>query len=109
MARDIDRREARTRIAAGAFLLDAQGPGKYERGHIPGAVRGRLDDPDETLAALGDELDREIVVYCTDRHCTGSALAAELLEGHGYRNVLRYTDGLADWTDAGLAASVEPA
>lgn len=47
----------------------------------------------------GDDLDREIVVYCTDQACTGSALASKLLEGRGYRNVLRYTDGLADWSD----------
>jgi rhodanese-related sulfurtransferase len=54
------------------------------------------------MTLLGDNLDREIVVYCTDLACTGSALAANLLEGRGYRNVLRYTNGLADWADAGL-------
>ncbi len=102
MAREIDRDEAKERIAAGAALLDAQGPGKFEREHIPGAIRGRLDDPDTTVTLLGDDLDREIVVYCTDLACTGSALAAKLLEGRGYRNVLRYTNGLADWADAGL-------
>lgn len=102
MAREIDRDEAVTRIEAGARLLDAQGPGKYEDAHIPGAIRGRLDDPDATLVDLGDDLDREIVVYCTDQACGGSALASELLEGRGYRNVLRYADGLADWSHAGL-------
>ena len=102
MAREIDRDEAHERIAAGAALLDAQGPGKFERQHIPGAIRGRIDDPDTTITLLGDDLDREIVVYCTDQACTGSALAAKLLEGRGYRNVLRYADGLSDWADAGL-------
>jgi rhodanese-related sulfurtransferase len=102
MALEIDRDEAQARIAAGAALLDAQGPGKFERKHIPGAIRGRIDDPATTVALLGDDLDREIVVYCTDQACTGSALAAKLLEGRGYRNVLRYTNGLADWADAGL-------
>jgi rhodanese-related sulfurtransferase len=102
MAREINREEVQARIAAGAALLDAQGPGKFERQHIPGAIRGRIDDPDTTTALLGDDLDREIVVYCTDQACTGSALAAKLLEGRGYRNVLRYTNGLADWADAGL-------
>jgi rhodanese-related sulfurtransferase len=102
MAREIDRDEAQARIAAGAALLDAQGPGKFEREHIAGAMRGRIDDPEMTIALLGDDLDRQIVVYCTDRDCTGSALAAKLLEGRGYRNVLRYTNGLSDWADAGL-------
>lgn len=102
MARDINRAEASARIEAGAALLDAQGPGKFERAHIPGAIRGRLDDADATTTALGADLDREIVVYCTDQECTGSALASKLLEGRGCRNVLRYADGLADWSDAGL-------
>ena len=102
MAREIDRAEAQQRIEAGAALLDAQGPGKFEREHIPGAIHGRIDDPETTMTMLGNDLDREIVVYCTDQACTGSALAAKLLEGLGYRNVLRYTNGLADWAEAGL-------
>lgn len=107
MVREIDRDEARNRVASGATLLDAQGPGKFERLHIAGAIRGRLDDPEATLALLGDDLDCEIVVYCTDQACTGSALAAKLLEGRGYRNVLRYTNGLDDWADAGLAVETQ--
>ena len=109
MAREIDRYETQQCIGAGAALLDAQGPGKYERQHIAGAIRGRIDDPNAIIALLGDDLDREIVVYCTDQDCTGSALAAKLLEGRGYRNVLRYTDGLADWADAGLPVDTDPA
>ena len=108
MAREIDRDEAQRRMSAGAALLDAQGPGKFERRHIPGAIHGRIDDPDTTIAQLGDDLDREIVVYCTDQACAGSALAAKLLEGRGYRNVLRYTNGLADWSDAGLPVATDP-
>ncbi len=103
MAREIDRGEAATRIKAGAAVLDAQGPGKFERRHIAGAIRGRIDDPEATVVLLGGDLDREIVVYCTDQACSGSALAAKLLEGRGFRNVLRYTAGLADWAEAGLA------
>lgn len=108
MAREIDRDEARERIAAGAVLLDAQGPGKFEREHIAGAIRGRIDDPETTVTMLGDDLDHEIVVYCTDHACSGSALAAKLLEGRGYRNVLRYTNGLADWSAAGLPVGTGP-
>lgn len=103
MTREIERGDAASRVEAGAAMLDAQGPGKFETRHIAGAIRGRIDDPEATIALLGEDLDREIVVYCTDQACTGSALAAKLLEGRGYRNVLRYTAGLADWADAGLA------
>lgn len=41
-------------------------------------------------------------MYCSSATCTGSALATKLLEGRGYRNVLRYTAGKQDWIDAGL-------
>ena len=102
MARDIDRAELLAKFEAGPVrLLDAQGPGLFEQEHLPGAIRGRIDDPDATLAELGDDLDTEVVVYCTDLACTGSALAAGLLEGRGYRNVLRYAAGKQDWIDAG--------
>lgn len=82
-------------------LLDVQGPGWFEREHLPGAIQGRIEDPDGTLAQLGDDLDAEIVVYCHNAACTGSELAAKLLEGRGYRNVWRYTAGKQDWIDAG--------
>lgn len=91
MATDIDREERRAKIEAGTIrLLDAQGPGWFEREHLPGAIRGRIDDPDGTVAALGGDLHGEIVVYCYSATYTGSVLAATLLEGRGYRNVRRY-------------------
>ena len=109
MAREIDRAELLERLDAGnVTLLDAQGPGWFEKEHLPGAIHGRLDEPEATIAQLGGT-DREIVVYCSSDTCQGSALAATLLEGRGYTNVLRYTAGKADWMDAGLPVeSVEP-
>ena len=109
MATEIDRDQLLAMLEARQVtLLDAQGPGWFEREHLPGAVRGRLDDPDATIAALGDDPDIEIVVYCSSSTCQGSALAASLLEGRGYRNVSRYTVGKADWIDAGLPIETEP-
>ncbi len=102
MAREIDRAELLGRLEAGGVtLIDAQGPGWFEKEHLPGAIQGRLDDPEATVAELGGT-DDEIVVYCSSDTCQGSALAASLLEGRGYTNVLRYTAGKADWMEAGL-------
>ena len=102
MAREIDRAELLERLDAGhVTLLDAQGPGWFEKEHLPGAIHGCLDDPEATIAGLGNT-DREIVVYCSSDTCQGSALAASLLEGRGYTNVMRYTAGKADWIQAGL-------
>jgi rhodanese-related sulfurtransferase len=103
MTREIDRTELLAKLEDGQVrLLDAQGPGWYEREHLPGAIEGRIDDPEATLARLGDDLDTDIVVYCYSATCSGSALAADLLEGRGYRNVRRYTAGKLDWLRAGL-------
>ena len=104
MATEIERDEVRAKLADGRVrLLDAQGPGWFEKEHLPGAIEGRIDDPDGVITALGDDLDGEIVVYCSSETCTGSALAATLLEGRGYRNVRRYVGGKQDWIDAGLS------
>lgn len=108
MVREIGRDELVAKLAdQNVRLLDAQAPGWYEQEHLPGAVRGRLDDPDATIAELGDDLDGEIIVYCWNTTCTASELAAKLLEGRGYRNVRRYTAGKQDWLEAGLPVASE--
>ena len=61
-----------------------------------------MDDPAAVIAAIGSDLDREIVTYCTDLACGGSTVAVAHLEAHGYRNVRRYAEGKADWAVAGL-------
>ncbi len=62
----------------------------------------------EVVAELGDDLYTEIVVYCSSATCTGSALAAGLLEARGYRNVARYTKGTQDWIEAWLPTEGSP-
>lgn len=58
MAREITRDELVATLDLGEVrLLDAQGPGWFEREHLPEAIRGRLDDPEATIAALGHDLD----------------------------------------------------
>ena len=103
MATLITRDELVAKLADGMIaLVDAQGPGLFEAEHIPGAIRARVDDPAAVIAAIGPDLDREIVTYCTDFACTGSETAVAGLESLGYRNVRRYAEGKADWTAAGL-------
>jgi rhodanese-related sulfurtransferase len=104
MVREIGREELVAKMASSAAvrLLDAQAPGWYEREHLPGAVRGSIEDLERALAQLGDDLDGEVVVYCWNATCSASELAAGLLEQSGYRNVRRYTAGKQDWIEAGL-------
>ena len=110
MAREIDRVELFAKLEDNSVtLLDAQGPGWFEREHLPGAIQSRIDDPETTLNQLGNDLDAEIVVYCYSESCSGSVFAAELLEGRGYRNVRRYVAGKLDWIEAGLPVESDDA
>ncbi len=103
MATLLTRTELAAKLAQGSVaLVDAQGPGLFEAEHIPGAIRASMDDPSAVVAAIGADLDREIVAYCTDLACSGSRIAAAALEALGYRNVHRYAEGIADWAAAGL-------
>ena len=86
-------------------VIDAQGPGGYERAHIPGAIDFDLD----AIAAqasrhLGDS-DRRAVLYCTDRDCLGAEFVGTLLVEAGYTNLGRYPDGIAGWKEAGLTTN----
>jgi 3-mercaptopyruvate sulfurtransferase SseA len=44
----------------------------------------------------------EIVVYCANRQCQNSHIAAHHLSVLGYTNVSVYTGGKQDWEEAGL-------
>ena len=103
MATLITRDELAVKLAEGTIaLVDAQGPGLFEAEHIPGAIRASMDNATSVIAAIGPDLGREIVTYCTDLACTGSEIAVVGLESLGYRNVRRYAEGKADWVAAGL-------
>jgi rhodanese-related sulfurtransferase len=94
----IDREQLKAMLASDTpiRLIMAQGPGRYHAAHIPGS---------ETFASLDEALDQLdvddlIVLYCSGGHV--SIQAQRWLLGQGYRNVVRYPGGLADWHDAGL-------
>jgi len=71
----------------------------YNAKHIPGSINissmadaTRLLDPED-----------EIVVYCSDAACIASQAAYQYLVKRGYKNVHRYSGGLADWDAAGYS------
>jgi hydroxyacylglutathione hydrolase len=90
--------ELARRLADGsATALDVRGHSEWEAGHIPG-VRNI------PLGLLTDRLDevprdRTIVV-----HCQGggrSAIAASLLQAHGFEDVINLSGGFREWERAG--------
>lgn len=72
--------DARTRVEAGALLLDVRSPAEFQMGKLPGAT----NIPVHALGARIDELDpaRPIVVYC--RSGARSSRAASMLRGRGF-------------------------
>lgn len=100
-------------VNTNTLLIDIREPAEFERGHIPGAVllpRGLLEFEIHGLVSRthsnpGASLeDRDVVLYCG----TGgrSALAAEMMEGLGYRNVRSMSGGIVAWAEARLPLDV---
>ena len=71
--------------------------------HIPGSLS--VTNPAQ-VAELLDPAD-EIVVYCSDEHCSASKYAYQLLTADGFQNVRRYAGGIEDWEGHGLPVEGE--
>ena len=65
--------------------------------HIPGSLN--ITTPEAAAEFL--DLEDEIVVYCSDRACVASRLAIQMMMKGGYKNVIHFSGGLADWEEAG--------
>ncbi len=87
------------------LLLDICEPGEFNAMHIQGSLhvpRGILESAceygyEETVGALAEARNREIVVIC--RSGNRSALAAFTMQMMGYKNVSSLKTGLRGWND----------
>ena len=76
-------------------ILDVREQHEYDSGHIPGAVLlpvGTISE--DTAAAVIDELDTVVLVYC--RSGNRSKTASQALVDLGYTNVYEF-GGINDW------------
>ena len=77
-------------------ILDVREQHEYDSGHIPGAVLlpvGTITE--DTAAAVIDNLDTVVLVYC--RSGNRSKTASQALADLGYTNVYEF-GGIIDWT-----------
>jgi len=95
---------ARDAVAAAArgdvVLLDVREPNEWNLGHAEGAVhipRGQLEGKVEAAVPR----DAHVLVYCASGN--RSALAADTMQGMGYRNVASIATGFRGWAEAGGA------
>ena len=99
--REIRPHEVVDRVREGGemVLLDVREGEEYQRGHLPGAVlipRGVLEGQAPQLIP---DPEAEIIAYCGSG--MRSALAADILQQMGYRNVRSMAGGFRDWGQIG--------
>lgn len=88
----------KTKLSAGAQLVDVRTPGEYAEGHLRGAKNIPVQDLAGRLAQL--DKSKPVVVYC--RSGARSAQARSILQGAGFADV---TDGggIGSLTSLGMA------
>jgi rhodanese-related sulfurtransferase len=105
--RTVSPRDLRREIESGATaVIDVNGPGSWERAHVPGARHldaaafGPSDLPEERSAAL--------VFYCSNPLCRKAPNAARRARGFGWENVRVMSAGIQGWISAGLPVESAP-
>jgi rhodanese-related sulfurtransferase len=97
--------EARLQENPDLLIVDVREPYEFDAMHIAGSIsvpRGILESAceweyEETIPALVQARDREVVVVCRSGY--RSVLAAHSLQVLGYRNVISLKTGLRGWKD----------
>lgn len=97
--------EARLEANPDLLIVDVREPYEFEAMHIEGSLnvpRGVLEsacewDYEETVPALVEARDREVVVVCRSGY--RSVLAAHSMQVIGYRDVVSLATGLRGWKD----------
>ncbi|HET7453220.1 MAG TPA: rhodanese-like domain-containing protein [Thermoanaerobaculia bacterium] len=94
--RDLSRELEERRTA----VFDVNGPGSWERAHVPGARR--LDPAAFEPSDLPAERSAALVFYCSNPLCRKAPNAARRARGFGYENVRVMSAGIQGWIGAGL-------
>jgi len=83
-------------------LVEALPEKYYADKHLPNALNIPHDQVDALAPTLLPNKSDEIVVYCDNKQCQNSHIAARRLTLLGYTNVAVYPEGKQGWEDAGL-------
>ena len=98
---DISIADLKAAIAAKSVtLLDANGSGSWQSGHIPGAIDFTANK--EKLAdLLPKDKDALIVAYCGGPACSAYKAAADVAKQLGYTNIKHLSAGIRGWKKTG--------
>ena len=72
-------------IDDGALLIDVRSRQEYEAGHLDNSINVEHDKVEELAETIGEDKDREVVVYC--RSGKRAEEAREALKSYGYENI----------------------
>ena len=100
MATEIGRHRAKEELARGTVVIKVLPEEEYARLHIESAMNIPIERIGREAQSNFDH-QQPIVVYCSDRACPTSDIAAKKLETFGFSNVYEYVDGKTDWEAAG--------
>ena len=105
MSRTISREELQIKLSSPKqpLLIEALPEKYYVAKHLPGALHLPHDQVDALSGTLRPHKSASIVVYCANRQCQNSHIAAHRLAALGYTDVSVYAGGKQEWEEAGLA------
>ena len=75
-------RQAWPLIQKGALLIDVRTKEEFDAEHLEGAVNIPWEDTEALKRAIGDDKQREVVLYCRSGNRSGKSIA--MLEAEGY-------------------------
>ena len=72
-------------IDDGALLIDVRSRQEYESGHLDNSINIEHEEVEKMAETIGEDKEREVVVYCRSGRRSGEAKKA--LEEYGYKNI----------------------
>jgi phage shock protein E len=92
--------EFKSKIDAGATLIDVRTVEEYADGHITGSVNMDINDPgfNDNVQIL--DKNTQYAVYCASGVRSGKA--AEIMRQSGFTNVYTLAGGIRSWKEKGL-------
>jgi rhodanese-related sulfurtransferase len=91
-AKSVTKAEVASLIQKGNItIVDARDVDSYNAGHIAGAIN-------LTKASLPSDKNSKIVFYCAGTFCSAAPKAAKMAIQAGYKNVMVFHGGWAEWS-----------
>lgn len=96
--REVTVAETLERVEAGAVLIDVREDNEWQMGHATDAIHLGRGVIERDIVGQIPNKEKEIVLYCGGGY--RSALAADMLQKMGYKNVFSMAGGWKAWRDA---------